>query len=284
MATQTEQVLADMLTENTGRSMLDSGGAYGRNWERNSLLTVEDFIAQPDATLDRWGCVDLNVFHYLRDRLEYDEDLDAEFGDFAADSDDPWLADAERFAAHKKYGQGYVPRHGDPYGRPQTYNSYNGECLLSQTIQWVEWRDEYGDAHILLQIHGGCDVRGGYTRPRAFTLKTYEQSFGYDMADAEVGCQGSKTPAVIGQTDIDGRIVTQNPVEYHSWRVFGGRVEEQSITGTDAYGERYEDWDNAELPELDSLECGEDEQGRDNGKPLCPVCSAELVVTPPYAD
>lgn len=32
---KTKHLIYEMLTENTGRHMLDSGGAYGRNWERN---------------------------------------------------------------------------------------------------------------------------------------------------------------------------------------------------------------------------------------------------------
>ncbi len=39
---QTEKKIAEMLKENTGRHMLDSGGAYGRHWERNQDKTFED--------------------------------------------------------------------------------------------------------------------------------------------------------------------------------------------------------------------------------------------------
>ena len=31
----TEKVIREMLTESTGRHMLDSGGIYGRHWEKN---------------------------------------------------------------------------------------------------------------------------------------------------------------------------------------------------------------------------------------------------------
>ena len=41
---ETKAVIADMLQENTGRHMLDSGGAYGRNWERNQ---GRDFDSEP---------------------------------------------------------------------------------------------------------------------------------------------------------------------------------------------------------------------------------------------
>tara|TARA_R100000808_G_scaffold930_5_gene4482 strand:- start:2618 stop:3736 length:1119 start_codon:yes stop_codon:yes gene_type:complete len=47
-------------------------------------------------------------------------------------------------------------------GEPLTVNTYNGEDFLSQVIQFVYWTDDDGE-HVLLQIHGGADVRGGYS-------------------------------------------------------------------------------------------------------------------------
>lgn len=47
----TAEVIASMLTENTGRHMLDSGGAYGRNWERNHGRDVESFSRCAESAL-----------------------------------------------------------------------------------------------------------------------------------------------------------------------------------------------------------------------------------------
>src|SRR5690606_23393942 len=44
----TEEVLASMLKENTGTHMLDSGGAYGRHWQRNQ---GRDFEAEKETEL-----------------------------------------------------------------------------------------------------------------------------------------------------------------------------------------------------------------------------------------
>jgi hypothetical protein len=84
---QLDQLLFSMFTENTGRHMLDSGGAYGRNWERNQNKAVEDFIDQPSAWLDiyhREASEDrpeafdlsptLSLFHHLRDALDLRSD------------------------------------------------------------------------------------------------------------------------------------------------------------------------------------------------------------------
>ena len=38
-----EQTIFDMITENTGTHMLDSGGVAGRNWQRNKEKTLADF-------------------------------------------------------------------------------------------------------------------------------------------------------------------------------------------------------------------------------------------------
>ena len=35
MSNELKKKVIEMLQENTGRHMLDSGGAYGRHWERN---------------------------------------------------------------------------------------------------------------------------------------------------------------------------------------------------------------------------------------------------------
>jgi hypothetical protein len=56
----------------------------------------------------------------------------------------------------------------ETYGGVWDYNSYNDEyCLLDQTIQ-VTFFCIADRAYVALQIHGGCDVRGGYTKPAIF--------------------------------------------------------------------------------------------------------------------
>ena len=47
--TVTERKLTAMLQENTGRSMLDSGDAYGRNWQRNQ---TRDFRKESATVLE----------------------------------------------------------------------------------------------------------------------------------------------------------------------------------------------------------------------------------------
>jgi len=177
----TTEKLVSMLTENTGRSILDSGGAYGRNWERNQGLTLDMWDNMPTATFDsRWGQGNINVYYWLKERLTYAPVMDRLFRIFSADSDESHLADAEAFAEHM----------GET--RIESYNSYNWENYLSQDIQWVDF--EYGgEAYVLLQIHGGCDARGGYTKPVVF--KPYSEFWYGDMHDMEYFCT-SRVPIV----------------------------------------------------------------------------------------
>jgi len=202
-ATQTDTTdttadkLAEMLQENTGRSILDSGGeqqpdgsfryGYGRHWERNQGVDLE---AQPEGQLEFWLrgeeadiLATVNVYHFLKDRLEYNEELDDRYREFAEhEGVELWLPSAEAFVESLD-GAGGIYGEGDPV----TVNTYNGEDLLSQTIQYVYWCDDDG-AHVLLQIHGGCDVRGGYTDPVAFDVTDYEGLSIFDNAHASIYC------------------------------------------------------------------------------------------------
>lgn len=162
--TLTDKVLADMLTENTGSHMLDSGGAYGRNWERNQGLDVQSFIDAPDVQVSEYG-ISLDLFHYLRERVEFKPDIQAEFDEFAnleENKKTSWYELMEDWC--EKY----------PASDFSGFNSYNGDCLLSQTIQgdFFEWSD--GEVYLMLQIHGGADVRGGYTAPKIFSVYGYD--------------------------------------------------------------------------------------------------------------
>lgn len=161
---QTAEVLAAMFTENTGTHFLDSGGAYGRQWQRMQGKTVEDFIAAPSTTIEwKYQCYSINLYQWLLANLTYDPIMQRRFELVTMGSEDPHLVDAETFAEKINTGGKYSLR---------TFNSYNGESLLDGVIQGVlfEWHDEQ---YIALQIHGGCDVRGGYTAPKMFQVDEY---------------------------------------------------------------------------------------------------------------
>lgn len=187
--TETEAKLTEMLQENTGKSLLDSGGVYGRHWERNQGV---EFRSQPSGKLEFHESrgelnidVTLDVFHFLNERLEYNEELDQQYREWCEREDayHGWAA-GEEFVESIN-GKGI---YGDD--KPFTTNTAGGEDLLSQTLQYVYWTDEGGDAHVLLQIHGGCDMRGGYTDPVAFDVADFDGLGIFDNARASIYCKG----------------------------------------------------------------------------------------------
>lgn len=189
-----QELIYNMLTENTGVHMLDSGGAYGRNWERNQVKTIEDFENEPEELYTyskRWNELErkVSVYHYLS-QLETDEICDR----FNAMPCEDW--DAEDVYGVSKAQWEWLNESLPDLKVTHTFNTYNGESDLSQILQG-SWIDIDGDQYVLLQIHGGCDARGGYTNAKLFKpceeyriheyLDEYKDSYATDE-DLEVGC------------------------------------------------------------------------------------------------
>lgn len=179
-----EKIIVGMLTESTGTNMLDSGGAYGRHWQTNRK--IKDFRDLPELEVTVWKDknieLNVNVFHYLTSFLEVDETvkrLETEFKKYLEDNPDLChLAAMEGFAEKLGY-------------KSSTFNTYNYDNLLSQVLQGVTLQidTDYLHDYVILQIHNGCDVRGGYTAPRIFHIPDVEY---FIMAqsdiDASCGC------------------------------------------------------------------------------------------------
>jgi hypothetical protein len=182
-----QETIAQMLTENTGTHFLDSGGANGRAWQQNAGKVVADFEAQPSATAEiyvrEWQgklvaevlpCV--NIFHLLTcGALELD-DLCHEFNampvaEWGGDYNGVSLEGSEWLEA-----RGFVMCKESRGG----WNTYNWNAAHSQVMQGNELtlEGECGEEkYLLLQIHGGADVRGGYTDARLFKLADYAEFY-----------------------------------------------------------------------------------------------------------
>jgi hypothetical protein len=172
----TKQVILAQLQENTGRHMLDSGGAYGRNWERNQGKTWDDFTKDPvrlEAHVYTYGDVPklellgtISLAAWMENNLTYNAELQAAYDAFCKrvdpDNDDYDMSLMMQFADH------HDPKHS---GIRYTYNEDN---CLSQDVQLIEFKfevDGYEEQCALVQVHGGCDARGGLTSPKAYTLR-----------------------------------------------------------------------------------------------------------------
>jgi hypothetical protein len=179
--TKTESMIHDMLVENTGVSIFDSGGTYGRAWQRNRRIA--DFRTQQRITVKHDGeylLIIKDLFHFLTENLEYDQAMDQKFQRFRrARKDNYDITIMEEFSKQHHNAQ-------DPK-EPISDNSYNHEHILSQDIQFSIFIHN-GTEYIILQIHGGADIRGGYTKPRVFRIYDWMQ-FMVQMIDILADCE-----------------------------------------------------------------------------------------------
>lgn len=175
-----KQLVYQMLTENTGVHMLDSGGTDGRMWQRNQKKTIHDFenedeeLYQLDAEYKEIYRT-VSVFHYLTNNLEID-DICEEFNKIQ-DKSDNWDADGDVYGVSKEAWSYLLNAHDDDNGWDvlnvqRTWNTYNGESDLSQILQGsnLTINDE---EYVLIQIHNGADARGGYTDAKLFKCGDY---------------------------------------------------------------------------------------------------------------
>jgi len=176
--------------ENTGRALRDSGGYYGRHWERPPSEPPRDGIAH----WDKHG-VTLSAEAYLEARFPIDRGLQGRWAAFDAARDEAagldgaiitWAESVDEFMDQ----EGYVE-----LSRGNVYNEPND---LSQVFQWSVWakpdQDNRGwtldpatgdwgydrewwyldDLVTVIRVHTGCDARSGYSRPAFSTGADWE--------------------------------------------------------------------------------------------------------------
>lgn len=174
-----EKLVYKMLTTNTGTHFLDSGGESGRAWQRNQQKTLKGFQDEPEVEIDsdivKYPIKDsseltvrVSTFHHLVNSLELDEVCNR----FNALTCADWDSDVAYGLSVKQESwlrsQGFIFH--------DTWNSYNDDSNLSQTLQGCNLDKNFQAAfefpeYILLQIHNGADVRGGYTDAKLFKVK-----------------------------------------------------------------------------------------------------------------
>lgn len=152
------KAIEKMLKENTGTHFLDSGFENGRNWQQNQKTSFKD---TPRVTND--GTV--SVYHYLSEILELDK-VTSKINGFITKNQLHWVDSVAEEIELKDF------MYHDHFEFQETINTYNHETNLSQILlfKYFEVNEE---KYVLLQIHGGADVRGGYTDAKCFKLKGY---------------------------------------------------------------------------------------------------------------
>ena len=173
--TKLNETIQTMLKENTGSNFLDSGGAYGRHWERNQTIDFEttepitwELSTWPDGDVELIPTI--STYHYLKEALDLD-DICLIFNLLQDQDNDFWI-DSEFYGMTAKgwdYLENDIFTYHD-YKIESTFNTYNGESSLSQILQGTYITIDNSD-YVLLQIHNGCDARGGYTTSKLFCLE-----------------------------------------------------------------------------------------------------------------
>jgi hypothetical protein len=216
--TKTEQVIFDMLTENTGTHMLDSGGESGRMWQRNQTKTLQDFKDEPFCTIDsKYGDSSISLFHYMNQYLDFDEELTNHFQEFAlAFPQEPWLAVIQEWLDVLS-----IEAEGEFYSDARwNFNTYNFDLWwVNQTLQG-SFFGMNGKEFLILQVHGGADVRGGYTKPKVFAMKSWsgKDEFILSAADLSFTCPNCEATLNISGydanfTDADGELRELDSIE-----------------------------------------------------------------------
>lgn len=186
---ETKQLIYKMLTENTGKHMCDSGMSDNRHWQRNQKKTIQDFENEPEEHIYREGDYiyrNLSVFHYLSE-LELD-DICSDFNKINTDcqdwdattNDDNFLYGVSKEAWNTLKQTNYVKF-------IRSFNTYNYESDLMQTLQGANLTIN-DEEYILIQIHNGADVRGGYTDAKLFKLNDEGliHSYLYEFEEEEI--------------------------------------------------------------------------------------------------
>ncbi len=324
---KTARILKEMLTENTGQHFLDSGGAADRHWQKNAVRDFDsepratlrfDTYRRSDGVVEPQIEVTLNVYPWLLARLDYDAELDTIFhGRFLKErkergEDSHWFPLMDEFPEYLS-GLGWdgISDAGEPDGEerecdeyerrfefrgpawggpPVTINTYNEESLLSQVLQYTLFTDESnGQGYVALQIHGGADVRGGYTAPRIFTCNHVDDMAITDSKRAHIFCTAEYLPSADAYFE---RLKNQLPLP----GIYGGAAEPDDCNGwyTDDACHWYADEAGSSLEKFAVVDLDDDEheyldaEGNEfwrpgklvirNGEGFCPHCGGKLSV------
>ena len=173
---KTKELVYKMLTECTGVHMCDSGMTDSRHWQRNQKKSIDDFENEPEEHIYREGDYiyrDLSVYHYLSE-LELD-DICNDFNKINTNCKN-WDAEINEdkyiYGVSKEAWQYLTKEIKVKYldvKINRSWNTYNGESDLVQTLQGANLTIN-DEEYILIQIHNGADVRGGYTDAKLFKL------------------------------------------------------------------------------------------------------------------
>lgn len=168
-----KNLVYSMLTENTGKHFLDSGGTDGRNWQRNVKKSMQDFEEEEEELYqydNKYNEIyrTVSVYHFLTNNLELN-DICEDFNQLQNDSDN-WGANADVYGVSSE-AWSFLTDCFDVEIK-HTFNTYNSDSDLSQILQG-SMIEINRDTYYLIQVHNGADARGGYTYAKLFKCGDY---------------------------------------------------------------------------------------------------------------
>jgi hypothetical protein len=190
---EVQRLVYSMLTENTGKHFLDSGGLDGRMWQRNQNKTIHDFYNEYEERYEfdeTYNGLErtVSVFHFLTNNHEIDQICEG-FNKLNTKPDN-WDAGESDIYGVSNQAWHYLHEFGE-VEILHTFNTYNYDSDLSQVLQGSHLEID-GEFYTLIQIHGGADVRGGYTDAKllkkgsymdSYQIHEYLQEYIYDLSD-----------------------------------------------------------------------------------------------------
>lgn len=187
--TKTEKKIIELLKEDTGKHFLDSGGAYGRHWQKNQ---GRDFLQEDPCSVrieaNEEGKVEYidisySLFHFLNNFLEFDDKAEKfqkgfmKFANTEKWKREPW---EDCLKAYFKKRSWEVEKNDYTYGK---------ETLLDQDFAYWIFYDKDDEEYVVVRVHGGCDARGGFSSPCFFKMFDHDQ-FYTGMRQAFASCDG----------------------------------------------------------------------------------------------
>ena len=159
------ELIYEMLTENTGSHMLDSGMGSNRHWQKNQGKSIEDFENEPEETITfdpkyKELYRRVSVYHYLSELTQ--DEICRDFNAMNTSSD--WEGE---YHGTSREAADFIDSLED-FEYVNDWNTYNGDSDLSQVLQGTTFKNSEDEYYFLIQIHGGADVRGGYTDAKLF--------------------------------------------------------------------------------------------------------------------
>ena len=168
-------MLGKIMREETPANLCDSGAVYGRAYEaRRRIKSYRNyprvfFVA--DAFTDGRPATIKSAFHYLAEHTTYDADATRRLHEFLEQNpkatEDDFL-DAE----------GGIDVEGFPPTECETFDD-NFFCLL--------YEDEDCASKAIITVHGGSDMRYGWTKMRVFTVNDRD-AFVVDASAFDASC------------------------------------------------------------------------------------------------